>query len=90
MIVELLFRFVIGFLDIIFGWVEFPPMPEAVVTSLDAVLDAISSAIGFIWLIAPRELVLVVLPVILVVENFDKLYSVVMWIVKKIPFLGMK
>lgn len=42
------------------------------------------------WLIVPRELVLVVVPVILVLSNFDKLYTVIMWILRKIPFLGIK
>lgn len=90
MIIKLLFELIIGFLEIVFGWVSFPPMPSAVTSAFDVVLDAMSSAIGFVWLIVPRELVVVVIPVILVVENFDKLYSIVMWILKKIPFLGMK
>lgn len=90
MIIKLLFELIIGLLNIVFGWVSFPAMPEPIVTALDTFLSAISSAMGFVWLIVPRELVLVVLPVILVVENFDKLYSIVMWILKKIPFLGMQ
>lgn len=65
-------------------------MPEAVTSAFDVVLDAMSSAMGFVWLIVPRELVIVIIPVILVVVNFDKLCSIVMWILKKIPFLGMK
>ena len=65
-------------------------MPSEVTQALDTLLDAMASAMGFIWLIVPRQLVMVVLPVVLIVENFDKLYSVVMWVLKKIPFLGMK
>lgn len=90
MIIKLLFELIIGLLEIVFSWVSFPPMPEAVTNAFDVVLNAISNAMGFVWLVVPRELVLVVIPVILVVENFDKLYSIVMWILKKIPFLGMK
>lgn len=90
MIIKLLFELIISLLNLLFGWVSFPPMPEAVTVALGTLLDAMASAMGFIWLIVPRELVLVVLPVVLVVENFDKLYSVIMWILKKIPFLGMK
>lgn len=90
MIIKLLFQLIIGLLEIVFGWVSFPAMPEAIVNALETVLDAMAAAMGFIWLIVPRELVMVALPVILVVENFDKLYSVIMWILKKIPFLGMQ
>lgn len=90
MIVKLLFELIIGLLELLFGWVNFPDMPVAIVTALNTLLDAISSAMGFIWLIVPRELVLVGLPVILILENFDKLYSVIMWILRKIPFLGIQ
>lgn len=90
MIINLLFDFILGFLEFVFGWVSFPQMPAVIDQALTVVLDAMSSAMGFIWLIVPRPLVLAALPVILVVENFDKLYSIVMWILKKIPFLGMK
>ena len=90
MLVKLLFQLVIGLMNIVFGWVDFPDMPAAIVNALETLLDAMSTGLGFVWLIFPRELVLVALPVILIVENFDKLYSVVMWILKKIPFLGMK
>lgn len=90
MIIKLLFELVIGLLEILFGWVSFPAMPEAITNALDTLLNAMGSAMGFIWLIVPRELVLVGLPIVLVVENFDKLYSVIMWILKKIPFLGMQ
>lgn len=90
MIVKLLFELIIGLLEIVFGWVSFPQMPVEITAALEVVLDAMSAAMGFVWLIVPRQLVLVALPVILVVENFDKLYSVIMWILKKIPFLGMK
>lgn len=90
MIIKLLFEMVIGLLDLVFGWVSFPAMPDAISSALDVVLGAMSSAMGFVWLIVPRELVVIVIPIILVVENFDRLYSIVMWILKKIPFLGMK
>ena len=90
MIVKLLFELIINLLNIVFGWVSFPQMPSEVTQALDTLLDAMASAMGFIWLIVPSQLVMVVLPVVLIVENFDKLYSVVMWVLKKIPFLGMK
>lgn len=90
MIIKLLFELIISLLELVFGWVHFPQMPEQLVGYIDYFFDIIGQAMGFIWLIVPRELVLVGLPIILVVENFDKLYSVVMWILKKIPFLGMQ
>ena len=90
MILKLLFELVIGLLEIVFGWVSFPQLPSAVMDGIYNMLAFLRSGMGFVWLIIPRELVLVVLPIVLIIDNFDRLYSVVMWILKKIPFLGIK
>lgn len=90
MIIEALFTVILSLLNIVFGWVNLPQMPEAVDSAFDSLLSYMQAGIGFVWLIVPRELVLVVVPVILILSNFDKLYSVVMWVLKKIPFLGIE
>lgn len=90
MILKLLMELVIGLLDLVFGWVSFPPMPDAVVSATDFLFTHMENAMGFLWLFVPRELVIIILPIVLVVENFDKVYGIVMWILKKIPFLNMK
>ncbi|MDO4261338.1 MAG: hypothetical protein Q4C82_04610 [Eubacteriales bacterium] len=90
MIIKGLFSLIIALLNIVFGWVSLPAMPEAVDTAFQTLLSYIEAGIGFVWLIVPREMVLVVVPVILVLSNFDKLYSVVMWVLRKIPFLGIE
>lgn len=90
MIIKGLFSLIISLLNILFGWVSFPAMPEAVDTAFQTLLGYMSAGIGFVWLIVPKQLVLVVLPVVLVLSNFDKLYGVIMWILRKIPFLGIQ
>lgn len=90
MIIKLLFELVLTILNFMFGWVNFPDMPPIITEALDIVMQAISMGIGFVWLIVPKELVLAAIPIIIVVENFDMMYSMVMWVLKKIPFLGMK
>lgn len=90
MIIKGLFSLIISLLNVVFGWVNFPAMPEVVDTAFQTLLQYMTAGIGFVWLIVPRELVLVVVPVVLVLSNFDKLYSVVMWVLKKIPFLGIE
>ena len=89
MILNLLVELVLILLDLAFGWVSFPPMPDAVTSACGILLSSIESAMGFLWLVLPRELVLVILPIILLVTTFDKLYSIVMWIIRKLPALGM-
>ena len=90
MILKGLFSLVITLLNIVFGWVNLPAMPSAVDDAFNLLISYMQSGIGFVWLIVPRDLVLVVVPVILLLSNFDKLYTVVMWVFRKIPFLGIQ
>lgn len=90
MIIKGLFSLIISLLNIVFGWVSFPAMPLKVDDFFNTLIIYMNGAIGFVWLIVPRDLVLAILPIILVLSNFDKLYSVVMWVLKKIPFLGIQ
>lgn len=90
MIIKGLFSLIISLLNIVFGWVNLPAMPQAVDDAFNLLLSYMGAGIGFVWLIVPREMVLVVVPVILVLSNFDKLYTVVMWVLRKIPFLGIE
>lgn len=90
MIIKGLFSLIIALLNIVFGWVSLPAMSSAVDEAFNMLLSYMQSGIGFVWLIVPRDLVLVVIPVILILSNFDKLYTVVMWVLRKIPFLGIQ
>lgn len=90
MIIKGLFSLIIALLNIVFGWVNLPAMPSAVDEAFSLLLNYMAAGMGFVWLIVPREMVLVVVPVILVLSNFDKLYTVVMWVLRKIPFLGIE
>lgn len=90
MIIKLLFQVLIDLLESLFFFVELPPMPEQVTNALDMLLEYMAAAMSLVWLVVPRDLVIVVLPIILILDNFDKVYTVVMWILRKIPFLGMQ
>lgn len=90
MLIKLLSQMVLLFLNTFFGGFAFPELPDAFMNSYYFFIDALESAMGFVWLIVPRDLVVVMLPIILLVMNFDMAYGCVMWILRKIPFLGIK
>lgn len=90
MIIKGLFSLIITLLNLVFGWVNLPPMPEVVDIGFGTLLYNMRMAMGLVWTIVPRDVVVVVLPVVLVLSNFDKFYTIVMWVVRKIPFLGIQ
>ncbi|WP_227146764.1 hypothetical protein [Lacrimispora sp. 210928-DFI.3.58] len=48
------------------------------------------SGIGFLYLFFNMSLVKIMLPFVLVVSNFEKVYKLVMYVLRKIPFLGIE
>lgn len=76
---------ILNFLDVL------PPMPDKVVEMLDWFFTTIfehgwNGACFFL----PMDYVLVLLPLVLVVTRFEDVYHLVMWVLRKIPVLGIE
>lgn len=90
MIIESLLNMIVGLVKILLGWINLPGTPDKVKAALDYLLQCISDGIGFIGIVVDLQFLKIVIPLVLVISNFDKVYKFTMWIVKKIPFLGMQ
>lgn len=90
MIIQALLNVVKFLINIIFGWVHLPAVPDQIVLVVDRVFLYVKSGLGILWLFVPYELVKVMIPLVVAVVNFDKLYSFAVWVLKKIPVLGIE
>lgn len=86
----MLCNLILGLLELMLGWISLPEVPDAILEPIMFVFDTISGALGFVWLIVPYDLVVVILPVVVVLANWDVFYGFIMWFLRKIPFLGIK
>ena len=72
----------------------FPSLPECPAEGLTAINDYISMIItnagGLIGLFVDLNTIKIVLPIVLVLIEFEHIYDFVMWLLRKIPFLGIK
>lgn len=69
---------------------DIPDLPEALTSPITTVLDLIFNNVGLLDLFLPLNIVKLIIPLWLIVDNFDKIYSIVFWIIKKIPILGIE
>ena len=69
---------------------DVPDLPEALTSPITTVLDLIFNNVGLLDLFLPLNIVKLIIPLWLIVDNFDKIYSIVFWIIKKIPILGIE
>ena len=90
MIIKGLFELVYTLLSIVLGPIQLPQMPEGIQNVFDELLDVLTGAVGLASVILDFNVVKWLIPVVLVVANFDKVWSMIMFILRKIPFLGIE
>lgn len=67
-----------------------PDLPSGLVEGANGFINLIFDNVGLLGLFVPISTIKVVVPLILLIVNFDKIYRLVIWILKKIPVFGIK
>lgn len=90
MILEILLNTIMSLLKLCFNWINLPPFPVDLTGSINSFLDLIFNNLSLLgFFIRPATLV-VGIPVLIILLNFDEVYKFTMWILRKIPFLGIQ
>lgn len=66
-----------------------PPMPESLTNGINTFLNIIFDNVGLLGLFVPINVMKIAIPIAIVIINFDHIYKITLWILKKIPMLGM-
>lgn len=90
MIIEMLLNLVKTILFAILSIFNLPSLPSDLLDSLDTFLDLIFDNLSLIGLFIRPTTFKIIVPVALVLMNFEVIYKVSMWILRKIPFLNIK
>lgn len=90
MIIELIMTAVSSVLKVLFAWINLPAASPEISAAFDQFLTYIESGVGFLAFFLPMDLVKVMISVFLLVYAFEHGYFIIMWIIKKIPALGVK
>lgn len=90
MIVKGLFELVFALLKIVFAPIDLPDLPDGIQTVLDELIDVMSGAVGLLGIFVDLSVVKWLIPVVLVIANLDKVWTLLMFILRKIPFLGIE
>lgn len=77
-------------IQLVFGWINIPAFPSELSNSIDGFLDLIFDNLSLLgFFIRPTTLKIVV-PILLIVINFELIYKLIMWIVRKLPFISVQ
>lgn len=90
MILEAVFNLFITALEAIFSWINLPQMPESITSMVDTFESLMFDNLSCLSFFVRISTVKILLPLLLVVVNFDRVWSFTMFILRKIPFLGIE
>ena len=90
MILESILNLISGLIKLVFGWINLPDMPSSVTSVIDELFVYIRGSMGLLGVLVDLNMVKVLLPVLLIVINFEHVWKFTMFIVRKIPFLGIE
>lgn len=91
MLVELMLSLVKVLIDIIFAFLGIlPDMPDALIVAINDFLDLLFAGASIVALFMPMDIVRILIPIVIAIVNFDKILNIIIFILKKIPFLGIE
>lgn len=90
MIIKGLFNLVLALMQIIFAPINLPQLPAGIQTIFDTLLTAMLNAVGLFEVFVRPSTLQLLIPIVIVLINFEKLWNGIIFILKKIPFLGIE
>ncbi len=89
MFIETIFNAFKTLLQTLLGWINIPGAGEEFNNGVSYFTTMMETAQSLIDLFIPWSLVKFGLPLLVVVVNFERIYNFIMWILRKIPMLGI-
>lgn len=91
MIIESIMNALISLFTTLLGWINIPQIPSDLLNSVNSTIDLIiTMGEGLLDLVMPYNIAKVLLEIVIAIEVGVKLYHFVMWILKKIPMVGIE
>lgn len=90
MIIEALLNLVKGLLTAIVNLIPtIPVLPQQLIDSLAAFFELLKSGLGIFYFFVRPSTAAICIPLFIVILEFEHIVKVLMWIVKKIPFINI-
>lgn len=90
MILQAILDLLKSVLFLVFSWINLPNMPADITNAINSFFDLIFNNLDLLGLIVRPTTIKIAIPVLIIILNFEKLYHLTLWILKKIPMLGIK
>ena len=90
LIIKGIMELVFSLLQIVFTPIDLPDLPSGIQSVLDELMGLFGSVIGLVGVFVDLNVVKWLIPAVIVIANLDKVWKLIMFILRKIPFLGIE
>lgn len=91
MIIDLLLQVGFWLFDLLLSFLDkLPQIPESFNNVVSMLVDFVEGGICVINCFLDLKFIRVAIPIWLVIASVDKIYHLIMWVLRKIPFLGIE
>lgn len=90
MIIEGLLNLIMSLLEFIFSPISLPGLPDQMQSVIDAATSYLVSGVGILGLFFDWNTVVILIPLVIIIANFKRLWDGIMFILRKIPFIGIE
>lgn len=77
-------------LDFLFGWINLPQVPDSILNSINTFLDLIFENLSLLGFFIRPSTLKILVPLIIFAINFKWIYKMIMWFLRKLPFVNIK
>lgn len=90
MIIKGILELFFSLLQIVFSPISLPPLPAQASKMLDQFIAWIMGGYDFVGAFIDLNMVKTLIPIVIVIANLDRIWSFIMFILRKIPFIGVE
>lgn len=90
MIVESVCNILIAMIKSAFSWINLPTLPNILSRTLDFIISVFTDSMRIVFVFFSRGYLVVMIPIVIAIINLEHVFSFTMFILRKIPFLGIK
>lgn len=90
MIIKGLFELVYTLLSTVLAPFSIPSFPSGIQSILDSVVSYLTSAVGLLCIFVRPTTLHLLIPAVIIVINMEHIWDAIIWILKKLPFVGIE
>lgn len=83
-------NFLYVLVEFLFSWINLPDFPVSLQNSIDVFLSLIFDNLSLLGFFIRGSTLKLVIPILIILINFEFIYRLIMWLVKKLPFVNLK